>query len=68
MKYNIRKEFEDEVKYFKGLTNQSYNCFLVPLASDVSILIARVLKAQKVVLFLQHKEIDHLYSLNLNSG
>jgi GAF domain-containing protein len=25
MKYNIKKEFDDEVKYFKGLLNQSYN-------------------------------------------
>ena len=24
-KYNIKKEFDDEAKYFKGLLNQSYN-------------------------------------------
>ena len=66
MKYNIRREFEDEVKYFKGLANQSYNCFLVPLASDLAVLIARVLKASKVILFMQHKDIDHLYSIGLH--
>jgi GAF domain-containing protein len=68
MKYNIKKEFEDEVKYFKGLVNSSYNSFLIPLASDLSSMIARVLKAEKVLLFLQHKEIEHLYSLNLHSS
>lgn len=68
MKYNIRREFEDEVKYFKGLANQSYNCFLVPLASDLAGLIARVLKANKVILFMQHKDIDHLYSLGLHES
>jgi hypothetical protein len=38
------------------------------LASQLSELIARVLKAEKVVLFVQHKEIEHLYSLNLHSN
>lgn len=32
MKYNIRKEFDDEVRYFKGLLNQSYQSFFVPMA------------------------------------
>ena len=68
MKYNIRREFEDEVKYFKGLANQSHNCFLVPLASDLATTIARVLKASKVILFMQHKDIDHLYSIGLHES
>ena len=25
MKYNIKKEFDEEARYFKGLMNQSYN-------------------------------------------
>jgi hypothetical protein len=32
MKYNIRKEFDDEVRYFKGLLNQSYQSYYVPMA------------------------------------
>ena len=68
MKYNIKREFEDEVKHFKGLANQSYNCFLVPLCSDLATLIARVLKAKKVILFMQHKDIDHLYSIGLHES
>jgi len=33
MKYNIKKEFDDELKYYKGLLNQSYNTFLIPMLS-----------------------------------
>lgn len=67
MKYNIKKEFDDELKYFKGLMNQSYHTFLVPMITEVSTMIQSVLKAEKSVLFLQNKEIDHLYSLSLSN-
>lgn len=47
MKHNIKKEFDDELKYFKGLMNQSYNTLLVPMLSEVSSVVATVLKAEK---------------------
>ena len=67
MKYNIKKEFDDELKYFKGLMNQSYHTFLVPMITEVTAMVQSVLKAEKSVLFLQNKEIDHLYSLSLST-
>jgi len=36
MKYNIKKEFDDEVKYFKGLLNQSYNQYFIPISTEVT--------------------------------
>ena len=67
MKYNIKKEFDDELKYFKGLMNQSYHTFLVPMITEVAALVQSVLKAEKTLLFLQNKEIDMLYSLSLST-
>ena len=52
MKYNIKKEFDDELKYFKGLMNQSYHTFLVPMVTEVTAMVQSVLKAEKSVLFL----------------
>ena len=52
MKYNIKKEFDDELKYFKGLMNQSYHTFLVPMITEVAALVQSVLKAEKTLLFL----------------
>lgn len=39
MKFNIKKEFDDEAKYFKGLLNQSYNQYFIPLALEVTLMI-----------------------------
>ena len=36
MKYNIKKEFDDQVKYYKGLMNQAYHTFLVPMVTEVT--------------------------------
>jgi predicted transport protein len=36
MKYNIKKESEDELKYVKGLMNQSYNSFLIPMVAEIN--------------------------------
>ena len=47
MKHNIKKEFDDELKYFKGLMHQSYNTLLIPMLSEITTLIASVLKAEK---------------------
>jgi transcriptional regulator with GAF, ATPase, and Fis domain len=47
MKHNIKKEFDDELKYFKGLMNQSYNTLLIPMVSEVTTVIAHVLQAEK---------------------
>ena len=63
MKFNIKKEFDDEAKYFKGLLNHSYNSYFVPLASEVATLMQRVSKSDKAVLFMHNQDIDHLYSL-----
>jgi len=66
MKYNIKKEFDDELKYYKGLMNQSYHTFLVPMMTEVTAMVQSVLKAEKSVLFMQNKDIDMLYSLSLS--
>jgi len=67
MKYNIKKEFDDQTKYYKGLMNQAYHTFLVPMITEVNQVLANVLKAEKTILFLLNKEIDHLYSLSTGS-
>ena len=64
MKYNIKKEFDDQVKYYKGLMNQAYHIFLVPMITEANTIVQNVLKAEKTVLFLLNKEIDMLYSLS----
>ena len=63
MKYNIKRELEEEVRYHKGLANQSYHQFLIPMVSDLTASARDLLKAQKAVLFVLNKDIDHLYSL-----
>ena len=67
MKFNIKKEFDDEAKYFKGLLNHSYNSYFIPLASEVATLMQRVSKSDKAVLFMHNQDIDHLYSLAMAS-
>ena len=57
MKYNIKKEFDDQVKYYKGLMNQAYHTFLVPMVSEVNKVLQNVLKAEKTMLFLLNKAI-----------
>ena len=47
MKYNIKKEFDEETKYFKGLMNQSYHTFLVPMMTEVTNIVQNMLKAEK---------------------
>ena len=47
MKHNIKKEFDEELKYFKGLMNQSYNTLMVPMVNEITTLIANVLQAEK---------------------
>ena len=49
MKYNIKKEFDEEVKYFKGLLNQSYNQSFVPMALEITSMLQRVSKSSKYV-------------------
>lgn len=45
MKHNIKKEFDDELKYYKGLMNQSYNTLMIPMVAEVTTLVTSVLKA-----------------------
>ena len=47
MKYNIKKEFDDQVKYYKGLMNQAYHTFLVPMVTEVTQVLQNVIKAEK---------------------
>jgi GAF domain-containing protein len=47
MKYNIKKEFDEEVKYFKGLLNQSYNQLFVPMALEITLMLQRISKSAK---------------------
>jgi len=36
MKYNIKKESDEELRYVKGLMNQSFNTFLIPMISEIN--------------------------------
>ena len=36
MKYNIKKECDDELKYIKGLMNQTLNSFLIPMIGEIT--------------------------------
>lgn len=49
MKYNIKKEFDEEVKYFKGLLNQSYNQTFIPMALEIISMLQRISKSDKYV-------------------
>lgn len=64
MKYNIKKESDEELKHIKGLMNQSLNQFLIPMIGEINNLCQQVLKAEKVVFFMYNKDIDHLYSIS----
>jgi len=64
MKYNIKKESDEELRHVKGLMNQSLNSFLIPMISEGTALCQQVLKAEKVVFFMYNKDIDHLYSIS----
>ena len=65
MKYNIKKESDEELRYIKGLMNQSFNQFLIPIINEINDLALQVLKSEKVVFFMYNKDIDHLYSLSM---
>jgi hypothetical protein len=67
MKYNIKKEIDQESKYFKGLLNQTYRSFLTPLASEVTSILKSMLQADTAIMFMLNAEIDHLYSLSLGA-
>jgi hypothetical protein len=47
MKHNIKKELDDELKYYKGLMHQSYNTLLIPMVSEIATLAKSVVKAEK---------------------
>jgi GAF domain-containing protein len=64
MKYNIKKEIDEELRHVKGLMNQSLNGFLIPMISEGTALCQQVLKSEKVVFFMYNKDIDHLYSIS----
>lgn len=45
MKFNIKKEFDDELKHVKGLMNESYNTFLIPMLNEVKNTLVALLDA-----------------------
>lgn len=61
---HLKREIDDEQRYVKGQLAESYNTLLAPVMHEVSALLVRVLGAEKVVLFLHNKDIDHLYSFH----
>ena len=63
MKYNIKKESDEELRYIKGLMNQSLNSFLIPMVSEITNLCVSVLKSEQVIFFM-NKDIEHLYSIS----
>lgn len=68
MKYNIKKESDEELRYVKGLMNQSLNTFLIPMIAEINQLCVSVLKSERVVFFMYNKDIDHLYSISSKSN
>ena len=64
MKYNIKKESDEELRYVKGLMNQSLNTFLIPMIAEINQLCVSVLKSERVIFFMYNKDIDHLYSIS----
>ena len=64
MKYNIKKESDEELRYIKGLMNQSLNSFLIPMISEINQLCVSILKAERVLFFMYNKDIYHLYSIS----
>ena len=60
----LKREIDDDLKNQKGLLNESYNQFLAPILADISIMLSKTLDAEKVLLFLHNKDIDHLYSFS----
>ena len=47
MKFNIKKEFDEELKHVKGLMNESYNTFLIPLINELNSMVLKLLQAEK---------------------
>lgn len=47
MKFNIKKEFDDELKQVKGLMNECHNTFLIPMMNEFSTTVMHILKAEK---------------------
>ena len=47
MKFNIKKEFDDELKHVKSLMNECYNTFLIPMINELSSTIMNIIKAEK---------------------
>jgi GAF domain-containing protein len=39
MKYNIKKECDEELRHIKGLMNQSFNTFLIPMIGEITNLV-----------------------------
>ena len=68
MKYNIKKESDEELRYIKGLMNQSLNSFLIPMVAEINNLCVSVLKSEQVIFFMYNKDIDHLYSISNKSN
>ena len=68
MKYNIKKKSDEELRYIKGLMNQSLNSFLIPMVAEINNLCVSVLKSEQVIFFMYNKDIDHLYSISNKSN
>jgi hypothetical protein len=47
MKFNIKKEFDDELKHVKSLMNECYNTFLIPMINEFNQAIMSIIKAEK---------------------
>ncbi len=47
MKFNIKKEFDDELKHVKGLINETYNAFLIPIVNEMTNALLHILKSEK---------------------
>lgn len=52
----------------KGLVGEIYSQTIIPLMQEVQKIVKESLKAEKVVIFMHNKEIDHLYSFSMTDG
>ena len=44
---STKKDIDDEIKYIKGMLNQSYSTFLDPILNEVSKMLSTIIKSER---------------------
>lgn len=47
LKFNLKKEMDDELKHIKGVINECYNNFLIPMVTELNSSLMNIMKAEK---------------------